>query len=100
MTRSISLPAKPVKSVPSATTKPLANSLPVLGSISLPGGIPLPVSNDVNYEDDPCVICHDEMTKITKNVSLDCGHSFHHDVSITCYSPFQKYSFFQSEHLP
>ncbi|XP_028401339.1 E3 ubiquitin-protein ligase TTC3-like [Dendronephthya gigantea] len=69
ITRSISLPAaKPVKAVPS-----------VLGSISLPSGIPLPVSNNVNYEDDPCVICHDEMTTITKNVSLDCGHSFHHD---------------------
>ncbi|XP_046852990.1 uncharacterized protein LOC124446205 isoform X2 [Xenia sp. Carnegie-2017] len=30
------------------------------------------------YED-PCVICHDEMSDATKNVSLDCGHKFHHD---------------------
>lgn len=34
------------------------------------------------YED-PCVICHDEMSDATKNVSLDCGHKFHHDVSRT-----------------
>ena len=38
-------------------------------------------SSQLIYEDEPCVICHDEMSNATRNVSLDCGHKFHHEVS-------------------
>ena len=66
----MSVPAKPVSTTP-----------------VIPGSIPfnpaaVSIGKNVTYEDDPCVICHDEMTKATKNVSLDCGHAFHHEVSI------------------
>jgi hypothetical protein len=57
-------------------------SAPIQASTPVPATAPVPTSSNVTYEDDPCVICHDEMTKATKNVSLDCGHTFHHDVSM------------------
>ena len=31
-------------------------------------------------EEDPCVICHEEMTPETTKI-LDCGHRFHAEVS-------------------
>ena len=46
-------------------------------------------SGDIAYEEDPCVICHDEMTATTRNVSLDCGHRFHHVVS-KVYGPLSR----------
>ena len=76
------VPPKPV-SVPPKTVS-TSPPPPVVGATaaSVPASAPVPTSSNMTYEDDPCVICHDEMTISTRNVSLDCGHTFHHDVSI------------------
>ncbi len=73
----------PVKPVSSTPPKPVVGATAhVPASAPVPASTTVPSSSNVTYEDDPCVICHDEMTRTTKNVSLDCGHTFHHDVSI------------------
>jgi hypothetical protein len=33
-------------------------------------------------EDDPCVICHDDMKSPIDTVTLECGHKYHNSVSL------------------
>ena len=82
LTKSVAPIAKPVTSM----TKPVMPSSTLSDSLSEASksnhATARSSSSQVIYEDDPCVICHDEMSNTTRNVSLDCGHKFHHEVSL------------------
>ena len=41
----------------------------------------IPVS--LGYEEDPCVICHEDMNASNDIVTLECGHRYHSPVRIT-----------------
>ena len=78
----------PLQTSPGA--KPIGPLLPT------PVAAPPQVKEDVSgqgevfqEEEDPCVICHEEMTP-PSTAQLDCGHRFHDDVSPIIIRPFEK----------
>ena len=41
------------------------------------------IPGSLGYEEDPCVICHEDMNASNDIVTLECGHRYHSPVRIT-----------------
>lgn len=67
-TQRASKPAVPQKTQPIQAAKPAADAskMATIGSGS--------------YEEDPCVICHEDMNASFDIVTLECGHRYHTSV--------------------
>ena len=67
-TQRASKPALPQKTLPIQAAKPAADAskMVAIGSGS--------------YEEDPCVICHEDMNASFDVVTLECGHRYHSPV--------------------
>lgn len=62
------------------TSKPVAIQQSADAASKVATAKPVAV-NSVEEEEDPCVICHEDMNVLCDTVTLECGHKYHSDVS-------------------